>query len=148
MTDTARTSDEVEAMDDIDQLAWELVRVAVQELDQCLQGLDPTITINPARDRVLVTLLPEEFVSKAGLVLTVGDKAPWRAMVLAVGPQANRQGGPGPCDHLLQRGDIVVMDAVTGHYVPHPAADDAKLDLRLVQRADILAVMTEGTDEV
>lgn len=186
MTDAAR---------ELDKLARELVQVAIKELDQCLQGLDPTIDLQPTRDRVLCVLIPEDYVSASGLVLQVGEKPNYRAMVLAVGEKVNEHVsdsgsklrpcwhaytlGSGelypeechhspftcpncqankqleddlvyipPLPHLLQRGDIIIVDAVTGHQVPHQGADSVDIDLRLIQAGDVLAVLGGGLGEV
>jgi len=126
MTDPAR--------EEIERLEWELVRQAAGELRDALDRLDPAIYIKPARDRVLVALIPEEYVAGSRLILAVGDKAPWRALVLAVGPRVEAAG--------LKPGVVAVVDHVTGHTLPHPGADDAGMELRLIQHADILAVFT------
>ena len=143
MTDTARTLDDTDQ--ELRKLAWELVRASVKELDQALQGLDPAIDLQPSRDRVLVTLIPEDYVAGSGLILAVGEKAPWRAMVLAVGPKVNQFGEEeAENPQLLKRGDTVVVDHITGQTIPHLAADEAGLELRLIQAADILAVFKEA----
>lgn len=137
MNDEART---------VDALARELVQVAVRELDQALQALDPTIDYQPTRDRVLVMLIPEEYVSAGGLVLAVGEKPSWRGMVLSVGPRVNKGHYGDP--YRLKRGDIVIIDGVSGHVIPHWGADQAGLDLRLIQAGDIMAIMEGATIEV
>jgi co-chaperonin GroES (HSP10) len=119
---------------ELETLARELVQVAVKELDQALRGLDPTVDLNPTRDRVLAVLIPEEYVSDSGLILSVGEKAPWRAMVLGAGPKVEN----------VARGDIIIVDGITGHQIPHRGADQAGIDLRLIQEADVLAVLQEA----
>lgn len=134
MSDVARVLNETDQ--EIRKLGWELVQASIKELDQALQGLDPKLDLEPVRDRVLVTLIPEEYVSGSGLILAVGEKRPWRAMVLAIGPKVDG----------LWCGDIVIVDHVTGQPVPHPAADQAGLELRLIQDADVLAVFKEDPE--
>lgn len=139
---TPDMGEQAREVDTIDQLARELVQVAVQELDKALQRLDPSIDISPTRDRVLVALIPEEFASKGGLVIAVGDKPRWRGMVLAVGPKVNEQvSDDGLPNLVVQRGDVIIVDGVTGHQIPHMAADSVGLDLRLIQVSDVLAIL-------
>lgn len=194
MSTGAREVTEVDEAPALSKLHWELVRTATQELDQILQGLDPMTEIHPTHDRVLVMLIPEEYVSASGLVLTVTEKAPWRGMVLGVGPTVNehvsKRTGPtlracdyalihgdgelypdechchqvcdnckankqletdlvyiSPLPSVLQRGSIVVVDGVSGHRIPCGEADQAKLDLRLLRVADIIAILDERGED-